>query len=935
MKSIKSNKYILYYSTAIGIILLTYPCSPVKARDPYKGSPSLTRADEVRQSAPQKNQKNLIMTNQISDDNSEQRKSFQTEAMSEETIIVTGTNIRNGGTVGAPIDTLSSVDISRSGYATINQFLQTYSQNFSGGRTEDSNDLDASNNFTEGSAPNLRGLGASATLVLVNGRRLPTAGLDASFADISTIPTSAVERIEILTEGGSAVYGTDAIAGVINIILKKDYSGQEIRTRAATVTDGGLQEYLLAPLAGYDWDSGNLIVSYEFYYREPLDNSTRSYTSSEDHRQKGGTDQREIYSNPGNILDPLTFQPVYGIPANQNGRELTIEQLILGTINLTSPIVYGQILGKQEKHSAFIYAEQNINDYFTAYIEGRYSHRRFRQQSGNSSGVIVVPESNAFFIDPFGNSDLLFVGYDFTKDLGKATNTGKTELYTATLGGSAEIVSDWQIRAYSSYNDEKSFREFGPIVDWVALDFFLASQDRATAFNPFGDGAVTDPKTIEQIKTKTSNSTSSSVWLVNFVVDGTAVTLLDRDIRFAIGLDYQNVDFKSSNRSPNIPVRKSTLGREVTSLFGEILVPVIKRDDPDGQALEISVAGRVDDYSDVGSTTNPKIGLRYQPVSNVQIRGSWGTSFRAPNLPYASESNNSYNSFTIPDPRDQSRLITVLFKSGGNKDLKNEKSDNWSFGIAWNNNSENNAYASFDYFHIKFKDRIRSLGSPLWPVTRPEQFGHLAILNPTQNQLTQFCSEKYTFNASPALCQNSSSVSALVDYRYQNFASTTVEGIDGKIGAHFLLDSVNRLLISANASYLFDFKESLGSGDRAVELVDTLGYPVDFRLRAELTWDHNQWLNISVFGNYTDSYRDLNNAPFLKVKSHLSFDLSVTAFVFNKSSNLEQPSSEISLNVVNIFNNDPPFVNSPDFAYDPDNADPLGRFIAINFTKRW
>lgn len=200
-----------------------------------------------------------------------------------EEIIVTGTNIRGVTNPASPVITFDREDIDRSGLATLPDFIQTIPQNFTGGLTDVTGVVPGAaaqgGNATQGTGVNLRGLGSDSTLVLLNGRRLAPAGLG-TFTDISTIPASAVERIEIVLDGASAVYGADAVGGVVNIILRDDLDGAETAVRYEAVTDGGRDGWRATQAFGTTWDSGNVLANYEFFGQSPLQNTERDFTEN-------------------------------------------------------------------------------------------------------------------------------------------------------------------------------------------------------------------------------------------------------------------------------------------------------------------------------------------------------------------------------------------------------------------------------------------------------------------------------------------------------------------------------------------------------------------------------------------------------------------------------------------------------------------------------
>jgi iron complex outermembrane receptor protein len=199
-----------------------------------------------------------------------------------ETVVVTGTNIAGGAPVGSPISTYTSQDIARSGALTVEDFIEKLPQNFAGGASQISqafsSQADARANYGYGGTVNIHGLGTGSTLVLLDGRRLAPSGSDGSFVDISTIPTAALDRIELLTDGASAIYGSDAVGGVANFILKKDYDGAETTARYGVGDD--LDQLKLTHTQGLQWDGGGGLASLEYDSSDALLALDRPYASS-------------------------------------------------------------------------------------------------------------------------------------------------------------------------------------------------------------------------------------------------------------------------------------------------------------------------------------------------------------------------------------------------------------------------------------------------------------------------------------------------------------------------------------------------------------------------------------------------------------------------------------------------------------------------------
>ncbi len=217
-------------------------------------------------------------------------------------VVVTGTYIHGALDIVSPLVRVERREMKGSAYATVQDALQGLPMN-SGASPSDDFSGNAGN-YNRGTAPNLRGIGYGATLVLVNGRRQPLAGSDADFVDTSNIPWSAVERIEVLPDGASALYGSDAIAGVVNIVMREDIEGAETQARLGSAL-GGPDEKMFAQLFGRRWDTGKWLFSYQYSERGSLAAADRRYTSNADKRPLGGTDHRSLMGNPGNIIDPI------------------------------------------------------------------------------------------------------------------------------------------------------------------------------------------------------------------------------------------------------------------------------------------------------------------------------------------------------------------------------------------------------------------------------------------------------------------------------------------------------------------------------------------------------------------------------------------------------------------------------------------------------
>lgn len=848
-------------------------------------------------------------------------------------ITVTGSHIRGAAPAGAALDVYDKQTIDRSGYATVHDFLQTLPQNFQGGGgSEDAfaGPLLSSNAFN-GTTVNLRGLGADATLVLINGRRLPSSGLEGDFVDISNIPQAAVERVEVLSDGASALYGSDAVGGVVNIILRKDFEGFETRARYGTVTKGNLDEYRAAQAFGTNWETGNFIISYEFYKRGNLLNKYRSYAATSDLRRFGGTDYRSNLGNPGNILDPMTGQPAFAIPKNQDGRNLTVEDLLPGQINYGDNLSNVDILPKQKRHSLFSALELRVLENLDLFAELRYSERKNDNIVTAPGTTLIVPSTNPFYINPFGDAPLM-IAYSLEPELGQMTGHGRLRTGSATAGVRLALAS-WRWETYINYGQEKSrFISFSP--NFAALFEALADPNPETAFNPFGDGKVNNQNTIAKLWSKYAEKPNSKITTINSKLDGPVFSVNGHQVFAAIGADYRSESFSSTFSENGELSSESSLSRKVYSIFGELFVPLVapEVDTPLVYSLDLSLAGRYEKYDEEGSTTNPKIGMRWRPIRHFSLNATYGTSFRAPHLRERVITGNYSMITRLPDPSSATGQTATLVLFGNDPEMTHETAETWTAGITLEPTLIPGLSGRITYFKTVFKDRIVQPDSLATVLFNEEEYQSLIQRFPSSTILNDLCADS-NFLGNPAECVPSI-VGAILDFRKKNIAKNIVRGLDFSVDFS-TNSSFGHLSLGASATYLIDhIRQSTDTAPR-FDAVDRLGQPVDFRARAYLS---NSWnaLTATVTLNYTDSYRnDVSNRQD-KIRSYTTMDFNLLININDILSKQKLPAMSLSLSALNVFANNPPFADNPlGIGYDPNNVDPLGRFIAAEIRISW
>jgi iron complex outermembrane recepter protein len=839
-------------------------------------------------------------------------------------VVVTGTLIRGVFDIVSPLVMFENRQIRRAGYGSVRDALQSLTMTFGGGPSEY---VEFSENFNRGAAINLRGLGAGATLVLVDGRRQPFAGNDGNFVDISSIPWSAVERVEVLPDGSSALYGSDAIAGVVNIIMKSDFTGAETQARVGMMEGGG-DETVASQLFGTSWASGRLFFAYQFSERGALAASARDYTANSDKRSFGGTNFSSVRSNPGNIFDLRTQQPAFAIPRGQDGTSLTLDELIPGAINYTNRMENTELFPDRQTHSLFLSLSHSLGERMELFGEGRVSDRVIEQTYPASDRLFVVPGSNPF--NPFGNTPVV-VGYDFTNDLGRVSSEGRTRSYVGTLGMRKDIGESWKATLAATYGTERMRWSARNLPNLEALGIALADRNRDTAFNPFGDGSANNPGTIESIRESQRERAVSEVTAVNVVADGELMKLSPGAAKLAIGIDFREERLDHGVR------KQQAFGRQVSSAFAELALPLIgNAENPrDTPRLQLSLAARGENYSDFGTTFNPKVGLQWVPVSSLKLRGSWGTSFKAPSLVDLYDTTDDLASiFSLRDALSPTGRSIALIQQGSNSELSEERAETWTAGIDFAPSSIPGSTLSLTLYSIQYDDRVFFLGPPLTPeqIIAQPQWASLITRNPAQDAVASICNSGI-FPGNPQQCL-AANPSILIDARSHNLSATTVEGVDLDLD-HVLDTSRGVFTLGLHGSYMWRFEQQLTRDASKVDILNTVDNPVSLRLRGSVEWDQHGadrpgfgvGVSVDHIGGYADSFSQTTASidSWTRLNVNVSYRLAGIG---------DTDGLEFILSGLNIFDDHPPFVDR-EMGFDVANAEPFGRVVSFHLRKNW
>jgi iron complex outermembrane receptor protein len=726
---------------------------------------------------------------------------------------VTGTHIRGTNDSAFPIWIYNRDVIEASGAGTLQQFIQMLPQNFNGGASESTVQSVAGGgnaaNTVQGTGVNLRGLGNAATLVLVNGHRLAPGNVSGNFVDLSLIPLYAVERVEVVTDGASAIYGSDAVGGVVNIILGRNLDGAETRVRYGRVTSGSTSETEVGQTLGHGWDTGSAQLIYDYWDRTPLDASSRDYTQS--------------------APEPFMLLP------------------------------------QQVRHSAFFSIDESITDAIQLFAEGNYSHRSTATQSSS----FQVPLRTSAVIDGFNGS----AGARF--DLSRGA---QLELSGSYAGSITRYNSDLQ-----------------------------------------GIGRLANERV------------ESGVFSFDAKVDGRVLTVPAGDVRYALGGQFRRESFDSRDV---LAMTEFYPHRNVGAGFVELRIPLIGSGNslPMVEQLELTLADRAEHYSDFGSTNNPQVGLIWRPIADLKLRGTYGTSFRAPLL----NDLNPVPFQVVPvgefDPASGD-LTNSLVVFGGNSRLRAEKAHTWTAGVDFSPQAVPEFHASATYYNIRFSDVVTD---PEFSIDILDALRQEAILGPSIILRNPSAALVERLASSPGFSNifdvDLATIGAIVDSRVHNLSIERTSGMDMD-AAWAQQTAIGNLEIGLNGTYIFGFDNQFTSEAPTISILDTAYNPVNLRMRARAVI-RRRGLTWATFVNYTNSYRSGSGTASASVPSWTTVD-STLKYLFNAD---RGPLAELALlvAVTNLADKHPPTVaNQVGINFDGANANALGRMLSVQISKRW
>lgn len=905
----------------------------------------------------------------------------QPAAPKVEKIEVTGSNIKRVQDEGAlPVQVITKDEIDRAGITSAEQLIATLSAN---GNSPDnmSSNVAFSVNATENrnansvSAANLRGLGASSTLVLLNGRRVSTNGSRGNTVDLNSIPLAAVQRVEILKDGASAIYGTDAIGGVINFILRKDFSGLDVTAFTDMTQDGGgniTRGSVVFGAGDTAKDGYNFLINYTVDRQEMLRGRDRSFVNGHQPDRgltpdTGGTTFATINNAAGTAMsgNPSSSPNINGIYT------LPVSNIFMNRANLLSfqgrcdtlpdtqqyrADVLGPAFYNSARGCAFDYGKQRvllqpvdrqnlvargtfaISANHTAYAElvgsqteatNRFEPLQITASTGNNN---LYPVNGPFYLDmrqyiPTYNVNLPIAYRWRCEPCGPRESQNKAVAGRGLIGIDG-VIGSWDYKVgYSMAKSTSSSR----LTNGYFFTQPLYALMRSGILNPFAlPGQGQSQAALDQLAAASAVGRSlfggeSRVRQFDASISGEVFKLPAGSVAVALGTDIRKESFKFSDSSTSEAILSapfdSNIGlrsRTIVATYAEVLVPVFRN-------FEVSAALRHDDYSDFGGSTNPKYSFRFTPFKSLLIRGSYGEGFRAPSFfQLYSPQSSSPLSTNINDPvlcqtfsaSNPNCGIRVDQITGGNPDLQPETSKQGSIGLV---------FAPLDWL---------TLNIDWWKVERRQRIYQLGVLG-NDGVLANYETFPNSF-----IRRADGSLEA-IRAGYVNADGDNVNGIDIGLQASQRLYG-GRISFGLDGTFMRSFESRIFVTRPFQELVngpwDANNLVVRWKHSMRVTYSKGPWSG-TLSNSYTGSYNNFrpDGVAFApnwnpRVKAYNIFNASAT---YTGIKNVTA-----TVGVKNLLNTDPPFTSANvDFlastAWDSRVADPRGRAVTVRLNYQF
>ncbi|UTA47720.1 TonB-dependent receptor [Simiduia sp. 21SJ11W-1] len=916
-----------------------------------------------------------------------------------EEVIVTGTNIKGLDLEGA----VQAVQINRdeilaSGANTVSDLFDEVA--LTGGGT--------GTFTTEGSGPqsgqspvgaagiSLRGLGTSSTLTLINGRRVSVSSFakgNESFVDVNSIPLAAIERVEILPSGASALYGADAVAGVVNFILRDDFDGFEVDVNygdSTANTDDG--RFNLNAVWGHTTDSSNTLVVVDYYKRNATYERDREETAMSKRPSLDGIHPSfndfywmdTNYGSTGDVIETACETPATGVygdycALNSNGYySMEGELEALGVTakfdyDISDTLTWFNEAMVQDNHSAGVSSPKSFRLPVSAFHPGWDTHPELAQDiidSADSGGFGSFPTDTVADV-------ILSAGDDFMTAFGSFPDARAVEVDTQSfrlVTGLRGEINDWSWETALAYGNSQStqnatdgfyVRELvtnallgnlctdGSLADQYAVD--IANRDYTYTgnsscegmgkttlwYNPF-DGQTEQMAGIDGLRTTAKREGESELLSWDAKASGVLFTLPAGDVSAAFGVEYREESAEDTpsliamatneNDDPVMGFSATDVAydRSMYAAYGEFFVPLAEN-------FELQLAARYDDYDDFGSSTNPKVGLRYQPMEEIILRANWSTSFRAPSLAQAGQGTQltSFTAYCDENPDfsntpqgdlcdGQNKTPSLNTETVANAKLKPETAESWSAGVLLRPTADTEI--NIDYWNIQYEDLVK---------LDEEDYLRQTLAGNTDGQVLLSDNLADLATGTPGLLLDPAT-GELLDAHFQlsNAGYQKTDGVDVAITQYFDGD-FGSITLTLDGTYLANFEEELSPSSGVEQWAGEFRYP-RFKGTAAVSWRQDGW-RARLSANYVHSYSD--DLRYLRTETLEKYGLEKTDEVKIPSRTLLNGSvsyvfandSMLQLSVRNLLDTDAPDVFGSSSNVDYSNHSVMGRFATLRY----
>ncbi|WP_456378133.1 TonB-dependent receptor plug domain-containing protein [Thiolapillus sp.] len=821
--------------------------------------------------------------------------SAEEEAVKLEKEEVTGSHIKQIDIEGAsPIAVISREDIEMSGLSTVADVLRQTPFNTFGSFRELSG-----TSFQSQAQVDLRGLGAGRTLVLIDGRRLPASPVTGNEAvDLNILPIAAVERIEILKDSASAVYGSEAIGGVVNIILRKDYEGVEISALVERPSLKGADAEGGSFSAGGSYGKGSYIATLEVFHRDIIWSRDRDWSKVDygDGINLGTTNgispwgNTIIGPNGYEAMDPCDTSLYAGVYDYKGGTACTYPYAFISAET-----------NDMDRANAFLYLDYEVNNDTTIYAQNIISRVEGFGRYAPAVGGFWVAGDSPF--SPYPGTGVV-LGHRF-QAFGPRDTTAVNWQWDTILGLKG-VFSEIDYDVFVRYNQyESDFTGENYIYDSIA-----AEQVALGNYNPF-DPFSQDPAhlaAMDLMRATIGRDIENSYFNAGFNLTGdTPWELQGGNIAWAAGYEYRSEDFSdiydAASQAGNIigSSGASSKGtRDQWAVYAEVNIPILDN-------LELTGALRHDSYDDIGSATSPQIKLRWQAMDNLMVRASWGQGFRAPSMSdmYTAPafSADFVRDYTYCEangiPSDQCPEYQEDTYYGGNPDLKPEDSQSFNLGIFWE--PIDNLNVEVDVYDISIDDVVQTYSAQ-------------ALVNLERDGLG--------LPADTAIHRRADGSIDYIDTITSNVASRQVRGIDFTIDYDWDLGGWGSLKPRLTWVHILDYNYQAAPETDEFDISGQWAQPDD-RAQLQLVWDYEGFRTAWIV-DYIDSMDATPN----DIDSYTQHTVSIT---YNASWD-----GVFTFGARNLFEEEPPIDTTVDTDREFYAMYPIdGRVWFLNYTQKF